>query len=173
MSKIQTPKFPLIAELNDLANCLNQMGERPLKLIANKVYKKFNETEWNVPKWSFAQDDGIIEDKKLLPIVDDTFQFSIANSKSKQDFHVHNNIFEIYASYSKIEISLARDKKRKETMQVSNGILIVPPCVVHKVKLYGLTFVFQASTKGYKVHEDKEIKRFQKESFSTLLASSR
>lgn len=157
MRKIQTPKFPLIAELNDLSNCLNQMGEKPLKLIAERVYKEFNETEWDTPKWSFEQDNGIIENKKLLSNVDDTFQFSIANRESKQDFHVHKKIFEIYVSYSKMEISYIRDKK-EETMQVSNGLLIVPPEIVHKVKLYGITFVFQVSIKGYKVHEDKDVR---------------
>lgn len=157
MRQIQTPKFPLIAELNDLAECLNQMGEKPLKLIAEKAYKKFNEIEWDTPKWSFVQNNGIIEDKKLLSNMDDTFQFSIANGESKQDFHAHKKTFEIYVSYSKMEISYIINKK-EETMQVSKGVLIVPPGVVHKIKLYGVTFVFQASIKGSKVHEDKEIR---------------
>lgn len=157
MSKIKTRKFPLIAELNDLADCLSQMGERPLKLIADRVYKKFKETKWNAPKWSFVQTNGIIEDKKLLSNPDDTFQFSIANRQSKQDFHVHKKIFEIYVSYSKMEISYIRNKK-EEIMQVSKGILIVSPGVVHKVRLHGITFVFQAGIKGSKVHEDKEVR---------------
>jgi hypothetical protein len=146
MKENQTPRFPLIAELNDLANCLNQLGEKPLKLIAEKVYRKFNEVEWDTPKWSFVQNNGIIEHKKLLSNVNDTFQFSIANSESKQDFHVH-----------KIEISYIMNN-RKETMQVSKGVLIVPPGVVHKIKLHGITFVFQASSKGSKVHEDKHVR---------------
>jgi len=66
MSMYQIPKFPLVAELSDLTNCLNQMGDRPLKLIADKVDKEFNEFEWDTPKWSYVQDNGIIEDKKLL-----------------------------------------------------------------------------------------------------------
>lgn len=157
MKENQAPRFPLIAELNDLANCLNQLGEKPLKLIAEKVYRKFNEVEWDTPKWSFVQNNGIIEDKKLLSNVNDTFQFSIANSESKQDFHVHKKIFEIYVSYSKIEISYIMNN-REETMQVSKGVLIVPPGVVHKIKLHGITFVFQASSKGSKVHEDKHVR---------------
>jgi len=157
MRQVQTPKFPLIAELNDLANCLDRLGNRPLKLIAEKVYRKFNEVKWDTPKWSFVQDNGIIEDKKLLSNPDDTFQFSIANKESKQDFHVHKHIFEIYVSNSKMEISYIRNNK-EETIQVSNGVLIVPPEVTHKVKLNGITFVFQAGIKGAKVHKDKEVR---------------
>jgi hypothetical protein len=160
MSKIQTPKFPLVAELNDLANCLNRIGERPLKLIADKVYKKFKETEWDVPKWSFSSSNGILRDKKLLSNADDAFQFSIANGQSKQDFHAHKEIFEIYVSYSKMEISYIRDQT-KETIHISEGVIIVPPQVLHKVKLHGITFVFQASIKGGKVHDDKKVKVFK------------
>jgi hypothetical protein len=157
MDKIKTPKFPLIAELNDLTHGLSKIGERPLKLIANKIYRKFNETKWNAPKWSFVQDNGIMKDKKLLSNPDDLFQFSIANRRSKQDFHVHKYIFEIYISYSKMEITYIRDKQR-ETMKVSKGLIIIPPKVVHKIKLHGITFVFQGSIRGTKVHEDKEVK---------------
>lgn len=160
MNKVQSPKFPLIAELDDLANCLNQLGERPLKLIADKVYRKFHETKWNAPKWSFAQDNGTIKEKKLLSNPDDTFQFSIANRRSKQEFHAHKNVFEIYVSYSKMEIIYLRNK-REEIMQLCKGVLIVPPRVVHKVKLHGITFVFQGSIQGSKVHEDKEIGIFK------------
>ena len=160
MSKIQTPKFPLVAELNDLADCLNQMDERPLKLIADKVYKKFNETEWDVPIWFFTSNNGIIEDKKLLSNADDTFQFSIANGQSQQDFHAHKKIFEIYVSYSKMEIMYIRGQT-KETLHISKGVLIVPPHVLHKVKLHGITFVFQASIKGGKVHDDKKVEVFK------------
>ena len=157
MKENQIPRFPLIAELNDLANCLNQLGEKPLKLIAEKVYRKFNEVEWDTPQWSFMQNNGIIEDKKLLSNIDDSFQFSVANRESKQDFHAHKKTFEIYVSYSKMEISYIMNK-REETKQVSKGVLIVPPEVVHKIKLHGVTFVFQASIKGSKVHEDKEVR---------------
>ena len=157
MRQVQTPKFPLIAELNDLANCLDHLGNRPLKLIAEKVYKKFNEVKWDTPKWSFVQVNGIIEDKKLLSNPDDTFQFSMANGKSKQDFHVHKKIFEIYVSNSKMEIAYIRNNK-EESILVSKGVLIVPPEVTHKVRLHGITFVFQASIKGAKVNKDREVR---------------
>jgi len=157
MKENQAPRFPLIAELNDLANCLNQLGEKPLKLIAEKVYRKSNEVEWDTPKWSFVQNNGIVENKKLLSNADDIFQFSIANRQSKQDSHMHKRIFEVYVSYSKMKISYFMDKK-KQTLQVSKGVIVVPPGVIHKIKLHGITFVFQASIKGSKVHEDKEVR---------------
>jgi len=168
MNKTQTPKFPLAAELHDLAACLNQMGERPLKLIADKVYKRFNESNWNTPKWSFVQKNGIIEDKKLLANEDDTFQFSIANRHSKQSFHVHKKVFEIYASHSKMGISYIRDGK-EETIQVSSGVFIVPPGVTHKIQLHGITFVFQSAVKGSKVHGDKEIRSLKFSSRQTMV----
>lgn len=157
MRKIKTPRFPLIAELNDLTNCLNQLGEKPLKLIAEKVCKRFKEVEWDTPKWSCVKNNGVIEDKKLFSNAYDTFQFSIANQESKQDFHVHKKVFEIYVSYTKMEISYIMNT-REETIEISKGVLIVPPGVVHKIKLHGITFVFQASRKGSKVHEDKQVR---------------
>lgn len=142
--------------MNDLDSCLNRMGEKPLKLIAEKVYEQFHEKEWRNSKWSFDEHGGNIESKELLPNEEDTFQFSIANSRSKQEFHVHKNVYEIFASYSTIEITYI-DKNEKKTLKVSNGALIVPPGVVHKIKLEGITFVFQASGHGSKIHNDKKI----------------
>lgn len=148
-------RFPLIAELSDLAKCLDFMGEKPLKLIAYELYE--NESTWDESKWSFVISGEKIIDKKLLLNPEDSVQFSIANERSKQDFHVHRNVFEIYVSYSKIEIIYFSDGKEK-IAQVSQGVLIVPPNVPHKVQVYGPTFVFQFATQGGKVHDDKEIK---------------
>jgi hypothetical protein len=156
MDKSQISEFPLIVELNDLSKCLKQMGERPLKLIAERVCKEFGESEWDTPEWSFEQQNGIIEDKKILSNPDDTFQLSIANNKSKQEFHLHQKVFEIFVSNSKIKIFFVRNNK-EETMEVANGVLIVPPGIMHKVELHGITFVFQSTVKGSKVHEDKQV----------------
>lgn len=160
MSKSNPPKFPLVAEMNDIINCLNRLGERPLKLVADKACKEFNETEWNMPKWSFTSANGLIEDKKLLSNPDDTFQFSLASERSKQDFHAHKKVFEIYVSYSGMEISYIRDDIEK-IIRIPNGVIIVPPGVVHKIKLASITFVFQAGMKGSKVHKDKEVRIFK------------
>ena len=152
---MEMPKFPLIAELNDLVECLKLLKQNPLKLVANKFYE--NESMWNVSKWSFVSSKGKVMDKKLLLNPEDTFQFSIADERSRQDLHVHNKVFEIYISYSKMEVTYFIDQK-KETAQVSKGILLVPPNVLHKVKLYGPTFVFQAIIDRGKIHNDKDIK---------------
>ena len=63
----------------------------------------------------------------------------------------------MYISYSKMEILYVKEG-REEIMEVSSGMLIVPPGVVHNIKLHGITFVFQAAMKGSKVHEDKEVR---------------
>jgi hypothetical protein len=59
-----------------------------------------------------------------------------------------------------MEISYIRGQT-KETIHISEGVIIVPPQVLHKIKLHGITFVFQASIKGGKVHDDKKVKAFK------------
>jgi len=152
----ETPNFPLLAELSDLTNCLRLMGQKPLKLVAKRVYEQFNESEWDVSKWSFKLSEGTIIDRKLLSNPEDSFQLSVANENSEQEPHVHRRVFDIYASNSKMEIAYITNG-RKESTQISGGVLIVPPNVPHQVKLHGLTFVFQAGIKGGKVNNDKEL----------------
>jgi len=152
--QISFPDFPLIAELNDLTDCLFHMGERPLKLIAGKIFS--NESEWDVAKWSFKVEDKAVIDKKLLLNPADKFEFSVANENSRQDFHVHKDLFEIYISHSRIDITYL-EKGNKKNLSLSKGVLIVPPGVPHQVKLYGLTFVFQTVQNEGKVETDKEI----------------
>lgn len=150
-----TKRLPLIAELNDLTKCLRLMGQKPLKLIAHELYE--NESMWDESKWSFASSDGKVIDKKLLLNPEDKFQFSIANEQSKQDFHVHHNVFEIYVSYSEMEIIYFSDGRERK-LQIPKGALIIPPNISHKVRLYGPTFVFQSVIKEGNVHGDKEIR---------------
>ncbi|MFB0525142.1 MAG: hypothetical protein ACETVZ_06340, partial [Phycisphaerae bacterium] len=90
------PRFPLQVELDDLAKCLTLMGQRPLKLVANKIFK--DESLWDEPQWSFTSRKGKVEDKKLLLNLGDEFQFSVANEHSKQELHLHKQIFEICIS---------------------------------------------------------------------------
>lgn len=103
--------------------------------------------------WEFSRDGDNIIDKKLLAFPRDSFQFSVANEQSKQDFHLHAGVLEIYISNSPIELAYEKDG-REEKLGVPSGILIVPPGVVHRVKLHGLTHVFQVATRG-QVHGDK------------------
>ena len=48
-----------------------------------------------------------------------------------------------------------RKNGREEVLSVASGVLIVPPGIAHRVRLHGLTFVFQAATQGGQVHNDK------------------
>ncbi|HLN00186.1 MAG TPA: hypothetical protein VK335_12930 [Bryobacteraceae bacterium] len=144
---------PKAASLADLAECLQLLGSRPLKLIADAVQPAFRESFWDDPQWKFSRDADTIADKKLLPFPEDSFQFSLANEQSKQDFHLHSSVLEIYASNFPLELRYTTGAEEKN-IGVPSGILIVPPGVAHCVKLHGLTFVFQVAISG-KVHNDK------------------
>ncbi|GAH45520.1 unnamed protein product, partial [marine sediment metagenome] len=120
-SKERHPKFPLIAELSDLTKCLNLLGQRPLKLIANEFLE--DESQWDKSRWSFSSTGEKIKDKKLLLNLKDEFQFSIGDEHSKQDFHVHHKVYEIFASYSKMEMTYFSDGREK-IAQVSKGVFI-------------------------------------------------
>ncbi len=153
-SELEFSKLPLIAELDDLNDCLNLMGSRPLKLVANELWE--TESTWNETKWSFVSSDRVVQDRKLFLNPRDDFEFSIAGKYSQQDFHVHQSVFEIYVSYSKIGI-VYFDDGQENIMRLTKGVLIVPPMVRHKVQLSGPTFVFQHAIGEAQVHNDKEI----------------
>jgi len=148
------PRFPLHVELDDLAKCLTLMGQRPLKLVAKKLFE--DESLWDKPKWSFTSSKAKVEDKKLLLNLGDEFQFSVASEHSKQEFHLHKKIFEICISESKMEIEYVYEGALKAS-EIAKGALIVPPNVLHKIQLHGLTFVFQCAIKGGMVHDDREV----------------
>lgn len=150
------PKFPLRAELDDLAKCIKLLGQRPLKLICNELYK--DESRWEGRDWTFEGTTEGVTDKKLLLNPKDRFQFSIANERSKQQFHEHKGVVEIFASHSKIGVFFVSEGK-EDSLEISKGVLIVPAGVTHKVQLHGLTFVFQCTVDGYRISSDKQIVR--------------
>lgn len=145
---------PKAASLADLSECLQLLGNRPLKLIAETVQPAFRESVWNDALWNFSRNAAAVTDKKLLPFPEDSFQFSVADEHSKQDFHLHTNVLEIYVSHFPIELLYQKDGA-EESLYVASGILIVPPGVAHRVHLAGLTFVFQAVIGAGSVHNDK------------------
>ena len=147
---------PKAASLADLAECLQLLGPRPLKLIADAVQPAFHESCWHDPQWTFSSDAGTLADKKLLPFPADSFQFSLANEQSKQDFHLHRSVLEIYVSNFPMDLHYSTGVEEK-TLGVPSGILIVPPGVSHRVKLNGLTFVFQVAIRGGNVRSDKTV----------------
>jgi hypothetical protein len=146
--------IPLAASVADLDGCLKLLGGRPLKLVAEAVEPLLKESEWLQPQWSFQHNGHGVTDRKLLPLSDDFFQFSVADENCEQDYHLHTGVFEIYASSSPMEIGYVEAGEEK-ILSVRSGFVIVPPGVAHQVTLHGLTFVFQAATQGGKVHGDK------------------
>jgi len=147
---------PKTASPADLAECLRLLAPRPLKLIAETVQPALHESEWRDAQWSFARDGSSITNRKLLAFAEDSFQFSVADGQSKQDFHCHEKVAEIFVSNFPLELTYRKDG-REETVRVASGVLIVPPGIAHRVRLDGLTFVFQAATQGGQVHNDKSV----------------
>jgi hypothetical protein len=145
---------PLVAGFAELEACLKLLGEHPLKLIAEAVQPVYKESDWVQPVWAFESENSTITSKPLLALPEDSFQLSVANEQSKQDFHFHVNVLEIYASSLRMEITYRRDGK-DAVLAVARGIVIVPPGLTHKVELHGLTLVFQVALGGGQVHNDK------------------
>jgi hypothetical protein len=148
--------YPLFAEQDDLESCLESLKNRPLKLIAGGLYN--DEVVWEKLKWDFqVNETRDIVNKKLLLNTKDNFQISVANQHSKQDFHLHEQLYEIYISVSKICCEYFVDGHEDHPVSISHGILIIPPGVTHKVKLSGTTYVFQCSISNCTVGGDRLI----------------
>ena len=143
-----------MAGFADLEACLKLLGEHPLKLIAEAAQPAYKESEWGRPVWAFESENSTVISKPLLALPEDSFQLSVANAHSKQDFHLHVNVLEIYASNRPMEITY-RSGGNDAVLAVSGGIVIVPPGLPHKMKLHGLTLVFQVALGGGQVHNDK------------------
>jgi hypothetical protein len=136
---------PLTAELADLERCLRSLGKRPLKLIADSVVPEFGEIPWDTSAWRCGSSG-----KMVLAHPEDSFQFSLGGPESKQDYHRHDHVYEIYVSYSPMTVRFEGGERR-----VESGVLVIPPGVAHQVTLTGTTFVFQAATSGAQVHADR------------------
>jgi hypothetical protein len=149
---------PFCAEMQVLEPCLASLGEVPLKLIVGGTFDRngIKEILWEDARWTWSQDDGTIT-KPILLNRRDRFQFSVANASSKQDWHRHSSIFEVYVSDDPMDVEYEEpDAERgKQAMHVNQGVLIVPPEIPHKVSLSGNTFVFQATLADQDLGEDK------------------
>jgi hypothetical protein len=147
----KTRSHVFIAEKHDYVECLQCLGTRPLKLIANSLYP--NESEWKNMNWTFKSDRRKVKNKKVLLNPKDTFQFSVANKSSKQDYHVHKSTLEIYISDARMEIET---REAGKTI-CRKGIVIVPPGIGHRIKLHGTTYVLQLMQKKLPIDMDKII----------------
>jgi hypothetical protein len=148
-------KHPYVAQLSDIELCLSQMAPRPLKLIADQLCPSLNESPWLDTQWAFSCQDGRLQDRKLLAQTEDSFQLSVADSLSNQDYHKHEAVFDIYASVHPIQVAYRLEGGTEQRVDIQAGIVIVPPGLEHRMKLSGITFVFQAATQGGQVHGDK------------------
>jgi hypothetical protein len=148
------PDIPLYAEQRDIEDCLTLLGKRPLKIVANELHR--DETPWNGGKWLFTQEQAEVVDKKLLVNACDIFQFSVANESSRQEYHTHKGVVEIFVGQSQMRVYYG-PAGRERSMEVSRGVLIVPPHLRHKVELWGCTFVFQCAVHGVIINNDKEL----------------
>ena len=148
------------AELDELKQCIEQLEDRPLKLIADERWEKshFKEIPWEKSEWGYFTDNNQIV-KPVLLNRRDSFQFSIANASSRQDWHYHRFAFEIYVSNNPVslEYRALTPGKHQHLLKVSKGVLIVPPGLPHKVSLSGITYVFQATIAGKNLSKDKII----------------
>jgi hypothetical protein len=146
---------PFYAEMADLEHCLEFLGDVPLKLVVEGTLDRpgIREVPWESPRWTWQSDYETIT-KAVLLNQRDVFQFSLANASSKQDWHRHNDIFEIYASDRRMELEYG-EPGTEEKVRVNQGVLIVPPEVRHKVELNGSTLVFQATLAGQGLGGDK------------------
>jgi hypothetical protein len=137
-----------------IVDCLSYLDieYKPIKLIAPSLFQF--ETEWVDSEWFFSVINNQVIDKKVLLNKSDFFQFSVASENSKQDKHVHDSTLEIYISDFEIGVYI---KDNEETEINTPGIVIIPPGLVHKVKLSGLTYVVQINKKLFKIENDKII----------------
>ena len=138
---------PYYIERKDIADCLNDLGKVPLKLMTDSLFARpgVRETPWEHAQWGYGfEGDTLVKPVFVLP--KDVFQFSVADAQSKQEWHFHRYVFEIFLSDSPIQIAYKTDDASEvQTAQIENGVLIVPPGLAHKVTLNGLTYVFQAT----------------------------
>lgn len=151
------------AELHKLEQCLEYLEDKPLKLIADERWAqpRFEETLWNESEWDCtpAGNAGNRIKKPILLNHRDLFQFSLANANSRQDWHYHKYIFEIYISRRPMSLNYRKStlEKSMQHLEVGKGVLIIPPGLPHKVTLSGTTFVFQATVAGKGLSKDKVI----------------
>lgn len=151
-------KHPFCAEMEDLEQCLTSLGSIPLKLVVEGMLDRpgVREIPWESPQW-VCHLDGKLITKSVFLNRRDAFQFSLANASSKQDWHYHNDTFEIYVSDEPLDVEYEAPDGGEKThaLHVNRGVLIVPPGIPHKVGLSGNTFVFQATLAGRGLEGDK------------------
>ena len=156
----QAYKIPYFAENKDIIRCLESLNGHPLKLVVSDLFVRpgMEEKPWVQSEWGFEVKNGTLV-KSAFVTEKDVFQFSVADARSRQDWHFHNSVFEIFLSAHPIRIeymdSILPDI---QTIEVQDGMLMVPPGLKHKVTLHGITYVFQATlAEGGGINQDKTV----------------
>jgi hypothetical protein len=152
---IKLPFQPMVADFGELEACLKILGDRPLKLIADRLYP--DERRWSARRWSFQRFGGGSLKKDLLVNRQDHFQFSVAGSASHQDFHYHSGSYESLATSKGLSFISSESGRLVSNEAGEHTILTFPPNVKHEVRLGEITFVFQASVASAKIHADKTV----------------
>ncbi|MBL7783790.1 MAG: hypothetical protein JNM22_21315 [Saprospiraceae bacterium] len=139
--------MPLFAENIDIQHCLQASHGAPLKLVVDSLWSRphLQEVPWVEPKWAFAQEGEKVIRPAFVP-PKDVFQFSIADAHSRQDWHYHEYVYEMFVSDQPIALEYQEQLSGPvHHITVQNGFLMVPPGINHKVTLSGITYVFQVS----------------------------
>jgi hypothetical protein len=141
---------PYMVDGSDLSRALILNKNRPMKLVAHGLFP--NERVWLQPRWSFTPKNGAIVLKDILINEKDHFQFSVADKNTHQDFHIHEYVFEIYASEKDMTIHYGA----KGQQSLKGKVILVPPGICHCLTLRGITFVFQVAIGTEGIEKDKQ-----------------
>lgn len=153
-------EIPYLIENVDITTCLKHLNGHPLKLVVSSLFARqgVQEIPWVEPGWAFEEKEGTLT-KPAFVTEKDVFQFSVADERSRQDWHFHTSVFEIFLSAYPIRIEF-RDSASPsiQALEVRDGMLMVPPGLKHKVTLSGITYVFQATlAEGGGINQDKTL----------------
>ena len=139
--------MPLFAENADIQHCLQVSHGMPLKLVIDSLWSRphLQEVPWEQSKWAFEQEGEKVIRPAFIP-PKDVFQFSVADEHSRQDWHYHEYVYEMFVSDQPILLEYQEQLSGSVlALTVQNGFLMVPPRLNHKVTLSGMTYVFQVS----------------------------
>jgi len=129
------------ADIETLNESVKTTPRRLLKLVVPSP--RNGETPWKGGAWTPSSTG----ESPVLLLEEDFFELSFATSETRQGWHAHRGIYEIYISESPLHVEYKEGSETKKPGPVK-GCLIIPPGVRHKVHLGGPTFVVQATADG-------------------------
>jgi hypothetical protein len=149
---------PYYAENADMHDCLQALYGTPLKLVVDSLWSRpdAEEVPWVQPRWAFGEEAGKIVKPAFIP-PKDVFQFSVADARSRQDWHYHQYVYEMYVSSQPMHLEYQEQPSGPvHSVTVNDGFLLIPPGLNHKITLTGMTYVFQVTlAEGGGIGKDK------------------